>query len=122
MTSPDDACNPGTPRTGRAGPGRAGPGRAGRRRAVSGHPAPDHAGSVLCRLLIGHPDVVDIEILGQTEILAGITSYSLGVLLPGGRELYIDVEDAPVVPPGAAGRGGATAPPGAAGSPGAAGP
>jgi hypothetical protein len=76
-----------------------------------GRPAqagPDHAGSLLCRLLIGHPDVVDIEILGQTEILEGITSYSLGVRLPGGRELYIDVEDAPLAPPGAA-------PPGAAG-------
>ena len=115
MTSPDDACNPGTPEPGHARPGRAGPGRAGRRRAATGHPAPDHAGSVLCRLLIGHPDVVDIEILGQTEILAGITSYSLGLRLPGGRELYIDVEDAPVVPPGAAGRPGAAAPPGAAG-------
>ena len=54
----------------------------------------DHAGSVLCRLLISHPDVIDIEILGQGEILDGIITYSLGVLLPGGRELYIDVEDA----------------------------
>ncbi|HTT53622.1 MAG TPA: hypothetical protein VMH35_19685 [Streptosporangiaceae bacterium] len=54
----------------------------------------DHAGSVLCRLLISHPDVIDIEILGQSEVIDGITSYSLGVLLPGGRELYIDVEDA----------------------------
>jgi hypothetical protein len=62
-----------------------------------GKPGPlpaDHAGSVLCRLLIGHPDVIDIEILGQSEILDGIVSYSLGILLPGGRELYIDVEDA----------------------------
>jgi hypothetical protein len=83
MTSPDDACNPEAAPSIRAGP--------------------DHAGSVLCRLLISHPDVVDIEILGQAEILAGITSYSLGVTLPGGRELYIDVEDAPAVPPGAAG-------------------
>lgn len=55
----------------------------------------DHAGSVLCRLLICHPDVVDIEILGQSEIFEGTISYSLGVMLPGGRELYIDVEDAP---------------------------
>ena len=84
MTSPDDACKP------RAAPPA---------RAVSARAQPDHAGSVLCRLLIGHPDVVDIEILGQTEILEGITSYSLGVLLPGGRELYIDVEDAPAAPP-----------------------
>jgi hypothetical protein len=64
-----------------------------------GKPGPlpaDHAGSVLCRLLISHPDVIDIEILGQSEILDGITCYSLGVLLPGGRELYIDVEDAAV--------------------------
>ncbi len=56
----------------------------------------DHAGSVLCRLLMSHPDVLDIEILGQAEIIEGTTSYSLGVMLPGGRELYIDVEDAPV--------------------------
>jgi hypothetical protein len=83
MTSPDDACNP--------------------EAAPSIHAGPDHAGSVLCRLLISHPDVVDIEILGQAEILEGITSYSLGVILPGGRELYIDVEDAPAGPPGAAG-------------------
>ena len=84
MTSPDDACKPGAARASRA---------------VSNRAKPDHAGSLLCRLLIGHPDVVDIEILGQTEILEGITSYSLGVLLPGGRELYIDVEDAPAAPP-----------------------
>ena len=90
MTSPDDACKPGAARSEPEGP--------------------DHAGSVLCRLLIGHPDVVDIEILGQAEIVAGITSYSLGVLLPGGRELYIDVEDAPAAPPGAG-------PPGSAGPP-----
>ena len=88
MTSPDDACKP------RAAPPA---------RAVSSRAKPDHAGSVLCRLLISHPDVIDIEILGQAEILEGITSYSLGVTLPGGRELYIDVEDAPAVPPGAAG-------------------
>jgi hypothetical protein len=61
----------------------------------------DHAGSMLCRLLICHPDVVDIEILGQAEMLEGTISYSLGVMLPDGRELYIDVEDAPVPPPGA---------------------
>ena len=79
MTPPDDAAHP--------------------EAALSEPPGPDHAGSVLCRLLIGHPDVVNIEILGQTEILDGITSYSLGVLLPGGRELYIDVEDAPAAPP-----------------------
>ena len=56
----------------------------------------DHAGSVLCRLLISHPDVVDIEIVGQTEMSNGAISYSLGVMLPGGRELFVDVEDAPV--------------------------
>jgi hypothetical protein len=54
----------------------------------------DHAGSVLCRLLVSHPEVVDIEILGQAELFPGIISYSLGVMLPGGRELFIDVEDA----------------------------
>ncbi len=99
MTSPDDACKP--------------------EAALSEQEGPDHAGSVLCRLLLGHPDVVNIEILGQAEIVAGITSYSLGVLLPGGRELYIDVEDAPAPPPGAAGPPGVTAPPGAATPPGA---
>jgi hypothetical protein len=52
----------------------------------------DHAGSVLCRLLIGHPDVVDIEILGQLDLPEGII-YSLGVVLPDGRELLIDVGD-----------------------------
>lgn len=84
MTSADDACKP----EAALSPS-----------ALSHRAKPDHAGSVLCRLLVGHPDVVDIEILGQTEILEGITSYSLGVLLPGGRELYIDVEDAPSAPP-----------------------
>ncbi len=58
----------------------------------------DHAGSVLCRLLVCHPDVVNIEILGQSEIFEGTISYSLGVMLPDGRELYIDVEDAPAPP------------------------
>jgi hypothetical protein len=58
-------------------------------------PPADHAGSLLCRLLVYHPEVVDIEILGQTEMSEGTISYSLGVMLPGGRELYIDVEDAP---------------------------
>jgi hypothetical protein len=52
----------------------------------------DHAGSVLCRLLISHPDVVDIEILGQLDLPEGII-YSLGVMLPDGRELLIDVGD-----------------------------
>ena len=66
---------------------------------VPGNTGADHAGSLLCRLLIGHPDVVDIEILGQAELLEGTVTYSLGVLLPGGRELYIDVEDAPAPAP-----------------------
>jgi hypothetical protein len=47
---------------------------------------------VLCRLLIAHPEVVDIEILGQLDLPEGII-YSLGVKLPGGRELLIDVGD-----------------------------
>jgi hypothetical protein len=63
---------------------------AGKRAAV----AADHAGSVLCRLLVAHPEVVDIEILGQTEMSPGTISYSLGVMLPDGRELFVDVEDA----------------------------
>ena len=49
---------------------------------------------MLCRLLVSHPEVVDIEILGQAELREGVICYSLGVLLPGGRELYVDVEDA----------------------------
>ena len=52
----------------------------------------DHAGSVLCRLLIAHPEVIDIEILGQLDLPEGII-YSLGVKLPDGRELLIDVGD-----------------------------
>jgi hypothetical protein len=55
-------------------------------------PPADHAGSVLCRLLISHPEVVDIEILGQLDLPEGII-YSLGVMLPDGRELLIDVGD-----------------------------
>ena len=55
-------------------------------------PPADHAGSVLCRLLISHPEVVDIEILGQMDMPEGII-YSLGVILPDGRELLIDVGD-----------------------------
>ena len=52
----------------------------------------DHAGSVLCRLLIAHPEVVNIEILGQLDLPEGII-YSLGIMLPDGRELLIDVGD-----------------------------
>jgi hypothetical protein len=55
-------------------------------------PPADHAGSVLCRLLMDHPEVVDIEILGQLDLPEGII-YSLGVMLPDGRELLIDVGD-----------------------------
>jgi hypothetical protein len=55
-------------------------------------PHADHAGSLLCRLLIAHPEVVDIEILGQLDLPEGII-YSLGVMLPDGRELLIDVGD-----------------------------
>ena len=53
----------------------------------------DHAGSVLCRLLISHPEVLDIEILGQLDLPDGVIIYSLGVKLPDGRELLIDVGD-----------------------------
>ena len=56
-------------------------------------PPADHAGSVLCRLLIAHPEVVDIEIVGQAEMTDGIITYSLGVVLPDGRELLVDVAD-----------------------------
>jgi hypothetical protein len=62
----------------------------------AGETPADHAGSVLCRLLIAHPEVIDIEILGQLDLPEGII-YSLGVMLPDGRELLIDVGD---VPPG----------------------
>ena len=47
---------------------------------------------MLCRLLIAHPEVVNIEILGQLDLPDGII-YSLGVILPDGRELLIDVGD-----------------------------
>ena len=62
--------------------------------------ATDHAGSVLCRLLMSHPEVLDVELLGQAELIEGTVTYSLGIFLPGGRELYIDVEDAPTRRPG----------------------
>ena len=52
----------------------------------------DHAGSLLCRLLMDHPEVLDIEIVGQTDLPDAII-YSLGVILPGGRELLVDVSD-----------------------------
>ncbi|HEV2376899.1 MAG TPA: hypothetical protein VGS19_32585 [Streptosporangiaceae bacterium] len=52
----------------------------------------DHAGSLLCRLLMDHPEVVDIEIVGQTDLPDAIV-YSLGVFLPGGRELLVDVSE-----------------------------
>jgi len=44
-------------------------------------------------LLISHPEVVDIEILGQLDLPEGDIIYSLGVKLPDGRELLIDVGD-----------------------------
>jgi hypothetical protein len=53
----------------------------------------DHAGSLLCRLLVDHPEVVDIELLGQTDLADGII-YALGVILPDGRELIVEVADA----------------------------
>jgi hypothetical protein len=64
---------------------------------ASEKPAPpaapaDHAGSVLCRLLISHPEVAGIELLGQADFGEGIV-YSLGVILPDGRELLVDVGD-----------------------------
>ena len=49
---------------------------------------------MLCRLLARHPEVVGIEMLGQTDMPGGTVSYSLGVFLPDGRELFVDVEDA----------------------------
>jgi hypothetical protein len=52
----------------------------------------DHAGSVLCRLLMSHPEVAGIELLGQADFGEGIV-YSLGVILPDGRELLVDVGD-----------------------------
>jgi hypothetical protein len=58
----------------------------------SGADPVDHAGSVLCRILVAHPEVIDIEILGQMDMPEGIV-YSLGVILPDGRELLIDVGD-----------------------------
>ena len=42
---------------------------------------------------MAHPEVVDIEIVGQGELSDGVITYSLGVMLPGGRELLVDVAD-----------------------------
>ncbi len=78
--------------------------------ARAGAPAADQAGSLLCRLLTEHPEVAGIEMLGQAEIIEGTICYSLGIFLLDGRELYVDVEDAPVraprVPAAAAARRG----------------
>ena len=63
----------------------------GRRRAAA---PPDHAGSTLCRLLVDHPEVTAVEILGQDETDDGTITYWLAVSLPDGRQLLIDVEDA----------------------------
>ncbi len=63
---------------------------------VPGPASADHAGSVLCRLLIAHPEVVDIEILGQDELSDGTISYWLGVIMPDGRELLVEVGDTPI--------------------------
>jgi hypothetical protein len=41
---------------------------------------------------MAHPQVVDIEIVGQAELSDGVITYSLGVMLPGG-ELLVDVAD-----------------------------
>lgn len=56
---------------------------------LAGH---DQAGSTVCRLLAGHPDVGGVEMLGQHTDDDGIVYY-LGVRLPGGRELYIEARD-----------------------------
>jgi hypothetical protein len=77
MTSADDDSTAKTAKTAQAG------------RAMPVEPA-DHAGSVLCRLLVAHPEVAGLEMLGQLDTPEGII-YSLGVMLPDGRELLIDV-------------------------------
>jgi hypothetical protein len=60
----------------------------------SGHrPRLDHAGSTLCRLVSCAPEVADVRMLGQEELPDGTTSYSLSIVLPGGRELSVDVHD-----------------------------
>jgi hypothetical protein len=53
----------------------------------------DHAGSTLARLLTDHPEVTGIEMLGQTDMPDGTISYAMGVMLPGGRELLVEVQD-----------------------------
>ena len=53
----------------------------------------DHAGSTLARLLTDHPEVQGIEMLGQTDMPDGTISYAMGVMLPGGRELLVEVQD-----------------------------
>jgi hypothetical protein len=54
---------------------------------------PDHAGSLLCRLLAQAREVGDVEVLGQEEQPGATIIYALGVKLPGNRELYIEVQD-----------------------------
>ncbi len=54
---------------------------------------PDHAGMALARIVAGHVDVVKIELLGQLSVPGAETTYSLGVVLADGRELFVDVQD-----------------------------
>src|SRR5690348_10861702 len=82
MTSADERCGgPGSPPSGGCARAR-GASPAGRPpgdgAAAEGT---DHAGSVLSRLLVAHPEVVDLEMLGQMDTPEGII-YSLGVILP----------------------------------------
>jgi hypothetical protein len=60
--------------------------------ADQSEPVEHHAGTELCRLLAQVPEVVDVETLGCEELPGGTLSYSVGVMLPGGRELLIDVQ------------------------------
>ena len=55
----------------------------------------DHAGGALLSILAQVPDVT-VRQVGCSEVDDGIMSYSISVRLPGGRELFIDVEDAPL--------------------------
>ena len=56
-------------------------------------PLEQHAGTELCRLLAQVPEVTEMETLGCEELPDGHMAYALGVKLPGGRELLVDVQE-----------------------------
>jgi hypothetical protein len=52
---------------------------------------PDHAGSTLCRLLAGHPEVETTRALGCRSLPCGGMSYDVELVLGDGRSYVIEI-------------------------------